>query len=295
MNATNDLQQAREWLQNADHILIGAGAGLSTAAGIDYTGEAFRREFADMIAKYGFGDLYSASFYPYPTEEEFWASWARHVLFARFNNGQSAKDEPSKYTEALPLYQQLFELVENKDYFVITTNVDGQFRKAGFDAERLFEVQGDYAYLQGKTGKSGQVWYSEDLFRQMVREEQNGRIPTALIPRDPESGEKMEIHVRKDLYFVEDEAWQHAQSNYYDWLETNLTSNSASGLTSNNEVVLLELGVGFNTPTIIRFPFERLANKYRGVRLIRFNRDYPTAQLPIDHFIGLTDLSALFS
>jgi NAD-dependent SIR2 family protein deacetylase len=288
MLPTNDLQQAREWLQNADHILIGAGAGLSSAAGIDYAGETFRREFADMIAKYGFGDLYSASFYPYPTEEEFWASWARHVLFARFNNGQSAKDEPGKYTEALPLYQQLLKLVRDKDYFVITTNVDGQFRKAGFDAERLFEVQGDYAYLQGKTGKSGKVYYSEDLFRQMVREEQNGRIPTALIPRDPESGEKMDIHVRKDLYFVEDEAWQCAQGNYYDWLERNI-----SGLSTSN-VVLLELGVGFNTPTIIRFPFERLANKYRGVRLIRFNRDYPSAQLPLDHFIGLTDLSTLF-
>ncbi|MBQ4395470.1 MAG: hypothetical protein II825_09290, partial [Paludibacteraceae bacterium] len=176
----------------------------------------------------------------------------------------------------------------DKDYFVITTNVDGQFRKAGFDAERLFEVQGDYAYLQGKTGKSGQVWYSEDLFRQMVREEQNGRIPTALIPRDPESGERMDIHVRKDLYFVEDEEWRRAQNNYYDWLETNIGSLSTSN------VVLLELGVGFNTPTIIRFPFERLANKYRGVRLIRFNRDYPSAQLPLDHFIGLTDLSTLF-
>lgn len=283
MLPTNDLQQAREWLQNADHILIGAGAGMSSAAGIDYAGDTFRHEFADMIAKYGFGDLYSASFYPYPTEEEFWASWARHVLFARFNNGQSAKDEPGKYTEALPLYQQLLKLVRDKDYFVITTNVDGQFRKAEFDAERLFEVQGDYAYLQGKTGKSGKVYYSEELFRQMVREEQNGRIPTALIPRDPESGEKMDIHVRKDLYFVEDEAWRRAQSNYYDWLERNIC-----GLSTSN-VVLLELGVGFNTPTIIRFPFERLANKYRGVRLIRFNRDYPSAQLPIDHFLSFSD------
>ena len=283
MLPTNDLQQAREWLQNADHILIGAGAGLSSAAGIDYAGDTFRHEFADMIAKYGFGDLYSASFYPYPTEEEFWASWARHVLFARFNNGQSAKDEPGKYTEALPLYQQLLKQVRDKDYFVITTNVDGQFRKAEFDAERLFEVQGDYAYLQGKTGKSGKVYYSEELFRQMVREEQNGRIPTALIPRDPESGEKMDIHVRKDLYFVEDEAWRRAQSNYYDWLERNIC-----GLSTSN-VVLLELGVGFNTPTIIRFPFERLANKYRGVRLIRFNRDYPSAQLPIDHFLSFSD------
>lgn len=283
MLPTNDLQHAREWLQNADHILIGAGAGLSSAAGIDYAGDTFRHEFADMIAKYGFGDLYSASFYPYPTEEEFWASWARHVLFARFNNGQSAKDEPGKYTEALPLYQQLLKQVRDKDYFVITTNVDGQFRKAEFDAERLFEVQGDYAYLQGKTGKSGKVYYSEELFRQMVREEQNGRIPTALIPRDPESGEKMDIHVRKDLYFVEDEAWRRAQSNYYDWLERNIC-----GLSTSN-VVLLELGVGFNTPTIIRFPFERLANKYRGVRLIRFNRDYPSAQLPIDHFLSFSD------
>lgn len=283
MLPTNDLQQACEWLQNAGHILIGAGAGLSSAAGINYAGEAFQREFADMIAKYGFGDLYSASFYPYPTEEEFWASWARHVLFARFNNGLSARDEPGKYTEALPLYQQLLKLVRDKDYFVITTNVDGQFRKAGFNAERLFEVQGDYAYLQGKTGKSGKVYYSEDLFRQMVREEQNGLIPTALIPRDPESGEKMDIHVRKDLYFVEDEAWQCAQSNYYDWLERNISGQSTSN------VVLLELGVGFNTPTIIRFPFERLANKYRGVRLIRFNRDYPSAQLPIDHFLSFSD------
>jgi len=289
MPHTNDLQQAREWLQNADHILIGAGAGLSTAAGIDYAGDAFRREFADMIAKYGYSDLYSASFYPYPSEEEFWAHWARHVLFARFNNGQSAKDEPGQYTEALPLYQQLLDVVHEKDYFVITTNVDGQFRKAGFDAERLFEVQGDYAYLQGKTGKSGRVYYSEDLFRQMVREEQDGHIPTTLIPCDPETGEKMDIHVRKDLYFVEDEAWQQAQGNYFDWLEKNIGSLSTSN------VVLLELGVGFNTPTIIRFPFEQLANKYRNVSLIRFNRDFPQSQLPIDKFVGITDLSTQFS
>ena len=267
------LKKACEWLQKADFVFIGAGAGLTTAAGLQYDGPAFKKAFADMINRYAFTDLYTSSFYPFATEEERWAYWSRHVLYARF-------DPP-----ALALYQQLLELVRGKDYFVITTNVDGQFRKAGFDTERLFEVQGDYAYIQGVTGADGHTYYAEDLFRRMVAEQKDCAIPTALVPSlrqfnsDAPKDEAMDIHVRKDVYFVEDEQWNHMQEQYESFLQRAMDGQS--------HIALLELGVGFNTPSIIRFPFERLAARLPRTALIRVNKDYPQFQLSgIEHFAG---------
>lgn len=267
------LKKACEWLREADFVLIGAGAGLTTAAGLQYDGPAFEKAFADMISRYDFTDLYTSSFYPFATDEERWAYWSRHVLYARF-------DPP-----ALPLYKQLLELVRGKDYFVITTNVDGQFRKAGVEAERLFEVQGDYAYIQGVTGADGQTYYAEDLFRRMFEEQKDCAIPFGLVPTlrqfnpDAPKNERMDIHVRKDNYFVEDEQWHEMQGHYESYLRRALDGHS--------HIVLLELGVGFNTPSIIRFPFERMAARLPRTALIRVNKDYPQFQLSgIEHFAG---------
>ena len=287
-NSINDYSKAKQWLAEADHVLVGAGAGLSTAAGIQYSGPAFEQAFADFISRYGITDLYSSSFYPFQTAEENWACWSRHIDFVRFQ------------PPAMPLYKQLMECLQGKDYFVITTNVDGQFRKAGCADDRLFEVQGDYAYIQGRTGSDGHTYYAENLIQEMVAQQHDCRIPTNLIPSlrqfnpDAAKDEPMEVHVRKDMYFVEDEQWQQMQSNYADWLEDALLGERSSS--SANSLLLLELGVGYNTPTIIRFPFERMAAKYRNVRLIRINKEYPQAQLPelTDNFIGLTDIKRLF-
>ena len=244
------MKDVRELIASAERVIIGAGAGLSTAAGLRYDGPDFEREFTDFIENYGITDLYSSSFYPFETEEEYWACWARHINFIRFR-------------EAAPLYRQLHKLVKDKEYFVITTNVDGQFLKAGFSADRLFEVQGDYAYLQCVKGCHDKLYYNEDLIKKMFAETKNCRIPSSLIPRCPVCGEKMTVHVRCDQFFVEDEAWHSAANRYYDFLEKS----------RDKKTVLLELGVGFNTPTIIRFPFERMVNGWKNTSLVRINKD----------------------
>ena len=244
------MKDVRELIASAERVIIGAGAGLSTAAGLRYDGPDFEREFTDFIESYGITDLYSSSFYPFETEEEYWACWARHINFIRFR-------------EAAPLYRQLHKLVKDKEYFVITTNVDGQFLKAGFSADRLFEVQGDYAYLQCAKGCHDKLYNNEDLIKKMFAETKNCRIPSSLIPRCPVCGEKMTVHVRCDQFFVEDEAWHSAANRYYDFLEKS----------RDKKTVLLELGVGFNTPTIIRFPFERMVNGWKNTSLVRINKD----------------------
>lgn len=244
------MKDMRELIASAERVIIGAGAGLSTAAGLRYDGPDFEREFTDFIENYGITDLYSSSFYPFETEEEYWACWARHINFIRFR-------------EAAPLYRQLHELVKDKEYFVITTNVDGQFLKAGFSADRLFEVQGDYAYLQCAKGCHDKLYNNEDLIKKMFAETKNCRIPSSLIPRCPVCGEKMTVHVRCDQFFVEDEAWHSAANRYYDFLEKS----------RDKKTVLLELGVGFNTPTIIRFPFEKMVNVWKNTSLVRINKD----------------------
>ena len=275
------IARMRELLRETDYMLIGAGAGLSTTAGILYSGEPFEMAFADFIRRYGFTDLYTSSFYPFGTGEEKWAYWSRHVDYARLA------------PDALPLYRRLMKLVQDKPYFVVTTNVDGQFRKAGCDAERLFEVQGDYALIQGATGCDGHTYDASELFKRMVAEQRDCRIPTELVPRlrqfnpDAPKDEAMDIHVRKDMYFVEDEPWRQMQERYEAFLEEALGS-SASG--NPNKVVLLELGVGFNTPTIIRYPFERLAAQRRNTALVRINKDYPDAQLSgLDDFVSFDE------
>lgn len=245
------IDEACELIASADCIVIGAGAGLSAAAGLRYEGPDFERCFADFIRKYGITDLYSSGFYPFRTEEEYWACWARHINFIRFR-------------DVAPLYRQLFELVRSKDYFVVTTNVDGQFLKTGFAEDRVFEVQGDYAYLQCAKGCHDTLYYDEELVKQMVAATEDCRIPSSMIPRCPVDGGKMAVHVRCDGYFVEDDRWHAASDRYCRFIEH----------AEEKRTVLLELGIGFNTPAIIRFPFEKMAGMWKNTHLVRINKDY---------------------
>lgn len=261
------LLRLRNALDREDFVVIGAGAGLSAAAGITYSGKRFTDNFTDFIAKYGLTDMYSSAFYPFKTEEERWAYWARHILMNRY-------DMP-----ATGLYRLLLNVVKEKDYFVITTNVDGQFEKSGFDRERIFTVQGDYAYLQCANGCHDKLYYNENLVREMARQTNDCRIPSGLIPHCPVCGGKMDVHVRKDRYFVQDSQWYASNERYQDFLRKACDGNA----------LLLELGVGYNTPTIIRFPFERLAAQRKNITLVRINRDYPDAQVPKSHFISFDE------
>ena len=246
------IEELRRLIADADYIVIGAGAGLSAAAGLDYAGEDFQWEFQEWIRRYGITDLYSSSFYPFKTEEERWAYWAKHIWFARYR------------PEATPLYRQLFGLVKDKDYFVITTNVDGQFSKAGFDEDRIFATQGDYAYFQPESGTPKELYDNKEWVRRALPAIENCRIPTELIPRTPD-GQPVSVNLRCDDTFVEDEHWHRQAAHYQQFIEK----------AYNKRLLLLEFGVGFNTPVIIRFPFERMAAQFTETTLVRFNRDYP--------------------
>lgn len=255
------IDEARQLIANADHILIGAGSGLSTAAGLDYAGDDFQREFKPWIEKYGIKDLYSSSFYPFETEEERWAYWAKHIWFTRYRIGGTS------------LYKELLQLVAGKDYFVITTNTDAQFLKSGFEPKRIFYTQGDYAYLQDAEGVDKHLYYNEAKVMQMLAHTTDCRISTEMVPRDPVNGHQMAVNLRCDDTFVEDMHWHEMQKLYEAFV------NRAC----RERLVLLEFGVGFNTPVIIRFPFERLATQFDNISLIRFNKDYPQLTEGVPH------------
>ena len=242
-------------LEEADSVIIGAGAGLSTSAGFIYTGERFKRYFSDFAEKYGFSDMYSGGFYPYGTPEEMWAYWSRYIYINRYM-------DPPK-----PVYDELLELVEDKDYFVITTNVDHCFQKAGFDKKRLFYTQGDYGLFQCSTPCHNSTYDNEEMIRKMLKAQgyvinESGtltvpeggalltEIPSELLPRCPVCGEPLTMNLRSDDRFVEDDGWHAAAERY----ENFLRSRSGS-------VLFLELGVGYNTPVIIKYPFWNMTAK----------------------------------
>jgi SIR2 family protein len=255
-------------IASADRILIGAGAGVSAAAGLDYAGPDFEREFAPWITRYGITDLYSSSFYPFDTEEERWAYWARHIWFARFR------------PDGLPLYRQLRQLLAGKELFVITTNVDAQFEKAGFPTARIFATQGDYAYLQARSGRPQTLVYNASWVTEAMAATRDCRIPSSLVPRHPSTGELMSPNLRCDATFVEDDHW-HAQADAY---HTFLDASCRGRL------LLLEFGVGYNTPGIIRFPFERLTARHPDATLVRFNRDYPeSSEVDPSRYVAFTE------
>lgn len=248
------IKNAVNLIKEADVVLIGAGAGASTAAGLVYGGKRFRENFHEFIMKYGghyMTDMYAAGFYPFPSEEARWGYWSKHALLNRF------------YPPALPLYKDLYDIVKDKEYFVLTTNVDHQFYKAGFSADRIFATQGDYGEIQCQKGCHPKVYEAEELFQEMDAARKDCLIPSELVPKCPVCGGKMAMHLRCDNYFVEDETWHEAADRYAEFLDKN----------KDKKVVLLELGVGFNTPIIIRFPFEKMVRERASYSLIRLNRD----------------------
>ena len=223
-------------LADADAVLIGAGAGLSTAAGLDYSGERFRRYFSDFIETYHFPDMYTGGFYPFATPEEKWAYWSRYIFVNRY------QDAPK------PIYAALLRLIRDKDYFVLTTNVDHCFQKAGFDKQRLFYTQGDFGLWQCSVPCHRRTYDNEDAVLQMVERQREMRIPSELVPRCPKCGAPMAMNLRSDGTFVEDYGWHEAASRYVDFLNAHM----------NKRLLLLELGVGSNTPAIIKYPFWRI-------------------------------------
>lgn len=243
------IENAAKLLNDADYILIGAGAGLSSAAGLKYSGKRFTDNFSEFIEKYGVKDMYSACFYPYPNEEARWGYWSKHVSINRIQ------------VDALPLYQQLFNLVKDKKYFVLTTNADHQFYKAGFQEEKIFATQGDYGLIQCMKGCHPKTYDNIKMIKQMDQARRDCLVPSYMVPRCPVCGGLMNMNLRCDQYFVEDEKWHEAEKNFGDFLDE----------CYEKKVVLLELGVGFNTPTIIRFPFEKLIKENKNMKLIRLN------------------------
>ena len=227
------VESVRQKIKDADAVLIGAGAGLSTSAGFTYAGERFDNNFADFIEKYGFQDMYSAGFYPYRTLEEHWAYWSRYIDINRY------QDAPK------PVYNELLEIVRELDYFVLTTNVDHCFQKAGFDRQRLFYAQGDYGLWQCSKPCHDQTYDNEEVVKKMVAQQEKMRIPSELIPRCPVCGAPMSMNLRSDDTFVQDDGWYAAADRYQDFIERH------QGM----KMLYLELGVGSNTPGIIKYPF----------------------------------------
>ena len=230
---SQQMEQLRETFQQADAVLIGAGSGLSSSAGFTYGGERFQTYFKDFAEKYGIRDMYSGGFYPYSSLEEYWAWWSRHIYYNRY------VDTPK------PVYQKLLEIVKDKDYFVVTTNVDHCFQKAGFDKKRLFYTQGDYGLFQCSEPCCSETFGNESLIRKMAEQQNDMRIPTELLPVCPHCGKPLTMNLRADSRFVEDEGWHKAAERYELFLRRH----------NNMQVLFLELGVGYNTPGIIKYPF----------------------------------------
>ena len=251
--------QAKQAIKQADYIIIGAGSGLSTAAGLLYSGEKFEKDFIEFIEKYHFDNLYSASFYEFKIQEEKWAFFAKMIKLNRYNE------------KPLKLYQELYEIVKNKEYFVLSTNVDGQFYNSGFDKDKIFEVQGDYSYLQCENACHNKLYNNKELVEKWLRNTKKCKIPSDLVMKCPVCGGNMDMNLRKDANFVQDENWYRQSEKYEDFLSRSKGKN----------VVLLEIGVGFNTPGIIRFPFERMTAISEKTTLIRINKDYPNPMLEI--------------
>jgi NAD-dependent SIR2 family protein deacetylase len=247
------IESAAQAIHNAERLIIGAGAGLSAAAGIEYNGKRFTENFKPFIEKYGMKDLYTSSFYPFRTQEEKWAYWARHISLNLFE------------TPVKELYIKLMELASSKDYFVITTNVEGQFTKSGVEKQRFFEVQGNYGYFQCAKACHDKLYFNEMLVAQMISETSDCRIPSSLVPKCTVCGGDMEVNLRKDNFFVQDINWYTSESNYRKFI---------SG-TEGKSTVFLEMGVGYNTPGIIRYPFENMVHNNPYALLIRLNRDHP--------------------
>ncbi|WP_461883721.1 SIR2 family NAD-dependent protein deacylase [Fusicatenibacter sp.] len=265
-NLTEKMEQFRIALAEADAVIIGAGAGLSTSAGFTYGGERFQKYFSDFAYRYGFNDMYSGGFYPYDTLEEYWAYWSRYIYINRYQNAPK------------PVYEKLYELVREKDYFVLTTNVDHCFQKAGFDKKHLFYTQGDYGLFQCSEPCCQETYDNEETIRNMVLAQgyeirpdgtlglpdgkrPGMRIPSELVPRCPHCGRPMTMNLRADASFVEDEGWHQASERYAEFLRRH----------QNLKLLFLELGVGYNTPVIIKYPFMNMVAQNKNYTYVCFN------------------------
>lgn len=257
----DEVKRLKQALTAAGAVVIGAGAGLSASAGFAYTGERFKEHFADFEAKYGFHDMYSGSFCNYDTPEEHWAYWSRFITVNRYV-------DPPK-----PVYRDILELVRDKDYFVITTNVDHCFQKAGFDRKRLFYTQGDYGLFQCSEPCCQETFDNADIIGQMMERQENMRIPSDLLPVCPHCGKPVTMNLRSDHRFVEDGGWHSAAERYENFLRTR----------KNKKILFLELGVGYNTPAIIKYPFWRMTAQNRDAAYACIN--YGEAVCP-DEIIG---------
>ena len=238
-NYSEQIEKLRQEIETADAIVIGAGAGMSASAGMVYDGERFEKNFADFHRKYGIRDMYSGGFYPYATLEEYWAWWSRQIMVNRYEAGVGKP------------YQDLLELMKDKDYFVLTTNVDHQFQLAGFDKKRLFYTQGDYGLWQCSKPCHQKTYDNEEVVRQMAARQKEMKIPAELIPKCPVCGAPMTMNLRCDMTFVQDDGWYAASNRYDDFIRRH------EGL----HILFLELGVGANTPVIIKYPFWQMTAK----------------------------------
>ena len=255
-------------IENADAIVIGAGAGLSTSAGLTYSGERFEKYFFDFSKKFGISNMYSGGFYPFPDRETLWAWWARHIYFNRYI-------EPPK-----PVYRDLFSIIKDKEYFVITTNVDHQFQRAGFDKKCLFYTQGDYGLFQSMNPQNQKTYDNEEwvmraieiqgfkkneegIFDMPENREISMKIPTDMIPKCPDDDSDVTMNLRADTSFVEDEGWHRASREYY------------------KHILFLELGVGNNTPVIIKYPFWQMVieNKNSVYACINYKEAFCPTQI----------------
>ena len=238
-SCSEQIERLKTALRDCDAVVVGAGAGLSTSAGFVYTGERFEKNFSDFAVKYGFQDMYSGGFYPFATPEEHWAYWSRYIYINRY------MDAPK------PIYDDLLKRVADKDYFVITTNVDHCFQKAGFEKKRLFYTQGDYGLFQCSEPCCQETFDNEAVVREMVARQENMKIPSELLPVCPHCGKPMTMNLRSDDKFVEDEGWHRAAEQYENFLRTR----------DGQKILFLELGVGYNTPVIIKYPFWQMTAK----------------------------------
>lgn len=246
-----NLNELKKQVNETDTIVIGAGSGLSTAAGYAYSGERFERYFGDFIEKYHFTDMYTGSFYPFPSLEEYWAWWSRQIYY------NSYVDPPKD------VYQKLLKLVEKKEYFVITTNVDHAFQRAGFDKNRLFYTQGDYGLLQCSEPCHEATYDNEELVRKMMKEQKGMKIPSELIPYCPRCKKPMKMNLRADQSFAQDQGWYEAKNRYEAFVQKH----------GEEKILFLELGVGHNTPVWIKYPFWKLTEKKMKAFYVCINQE----------------------
>lgn len=274
-HAANDLTRLLEAIKESDAIVVGAGAGLSTAAGLTYGGERFQRYFADFIEARRFTDMYSAGFYPFETSEERWAYWSRHIWYNRYVD--APKDT----------YDKLLRLLEGKEYFVLTTNVDHRFQLAGFPKERLFYTQGDYGLWQCSVPCHAGTYDNYETVKRMMEEQRDMRAPSELVPRCPRCGAEMSMNLRADNTFVEDVGWHDAARRYRNFAEA----------CCQGKVLYLELGVGMNTPVIIKYPFwqSTLANHQATYACVNYGEAHAPVQIRDRSIVINDDIDAVLT